>query len=174
MELVRGEVLDAELLRRAVAGADVVLCALGLRRNGRSPWAALLSPPNLMERVAECLISAMRRERLSRAVVISAGGVGDSVAQLSAPVRRLVRQGQIAVAYQDLERMEGVLAQSGLDTLAVRPVTLIDGPPRRNRVRPVLRYGLTSAIRRSEVADWMLCAAGRSGTFPERSVLIAA
>ena len=169
--VLRGEVLDADFLRGAVEGVEVVLCALGLRRAGKSPWSALLSPADLMERVAGILVSSMRSGGVSRGVVISAAGVGDSIAQLSRPVRWLVRQGQLRVAYRDLERMEQVLACSGLDILTVRPVTLLDGPPRK-QAQEVERYGLTSTVRRSEVADWMLSAAERPDRFSKRAVLL--
>ncbi len=57
----------------------------------------------------------MERAGVRRLVAISAGGVGDSLAQLTAPVMWLVTRGNIAVAYQDLERMEGILRASKLD-----------------------------------------------------------
>jgi uncharacterized protein YbjT (DUF2867 family) len=82
-----------------------------------------------------------------------------------------VTRGNIAVAYRDLERMEHILAGSALDWVAVRPVTLADGPP-TGRARPVPRYGLTSTIRRSDVAAWMLGALERTAEFAERTVLL--
>jgi uncharacterized protein YbjT (DUF2867 family) len=117
------------------------------------------------------LVPAMRSHGVPRLVVISAAGVGDSLPRLTRPVRRLVASGNVAVAYRDLAAAEEVLAASGLDWLAVRPVTLLDGPPRRP-ARPVARYGLLSTIRRSEVARWMLDAVERPAPFAERRVLL--
>ena len=117
------------------------------------------------------LVPAMERAGVSRLVAISAGGVGDSAAQLTATVRWLVTRGNIAVAYRDLERMESVLRESTLDWLVVRPVTLADGPP-AGRARPVARYGATSRVRRSDVAAWMLDALERRDRFAERTVLL--
>ena len=167
----RGDVTDAAALDRALAGRDAVLSALGLRRAGRSPWAPLRSPPDLTARATRALVPAMRRRGIDRLVAISAAGVGDSLARLGWPVRRLVATGNVAVAYRDLERMERVLEESALDWLAVRPVTLADGAPRR-AARPVERYGLTSSVRRSEVAAWMLDAVERPAPFAERRVLL--
>lgn len=62
--------------------------------------------------------------------------------------------------------MESVLRASTLDWLAVRPVTLTHGPP-TGRARPVDRYGITSTVRRSDVASWMLEAL--SGASPSPS-----
>ncbi|HEX6058657.1 MAG TPA: NAD(P)H-binding protein [Gemmatimonadaceae bacterium] len=167
----RGDVTDPSALDRALTGRDAVLSALGLRRAGRSPWAPLRSPPDLTERAMRALVPAMGRRGVERIVAISAGGVGDSLARLGWPVRRLVATGNVGVAYRDLERMERVLEESGLDWLAVRPVTLADGEPRR-AARPVERYGLTSSVRRSEVAAWMLDAVERPAPFAERRVLL--
>ncbi len=110
---------------------------------------------------------------MRRLVVVSAGGVSDSMARLSAPVRCLVTRGNIDIAYQDLARMESVLHASTLDWLGVRPVTLAHGPP-TGRAREVERYGLTSKVRRSDVATYMLDALERREPFPGRTVLLGA
>ena len=169
--VVRGEATAAPVLDAAVRGHDVVLSALGLRRAGRSPWAPLRSPPDLTARVAEALVAAMHRHGVRRIVAVSAGGVGDSHAQLSAPVRWLVAAGNVAVAYRDLAGMEAVLAGSGLDWLVVRPVTLTDGAP-TGLARPVRRYTLASTVRRADVAAYMLAAAERALPHEDRRVLL--
>jgi uncharacterized protein YbjT (DUF2867 family) len=171
VRVTRDDPLDAGVLEAAVQGRDAVASCIGLRRGGRSPWAPLRSPANLVESVMRTLVPAMERAGVQRLVAISAGGVGDSMAQLTAPVRWLVTRGNVAVAYQDLARMESVLRASTLDWLAVRPVTLAHGPP-TGRARPVTRYGLTSTVRRSDVAAWMLDALERREPFAERTVLL--
>jgi hypothetical protein len=97
--------------------------------------------------------------------------VGDSVKQLTWPVRRLVRAGNIGVAYRDLAEMERTLANSSLDWCVARPVTLVNGPPRKPAHR-VERYRLLSHIRRSEVAAWMLAAVERPTPFVDRQILL--
>jgi putative NADH-flavin reductase len=167
----RGDVTDAGVLDAVVPGHDAVLCALGLRRAGRSPWAPLRSPADLTERTMRHLLPAMQRHAVARLVVISAAGVGDSYARLSWPVRRLVTSGSVALAYRDLAAVEARLAASDRDWLAVRPVTLTDGAPRKP-ARAVSRYGLLSTVRRSEVAGWMLDAVARPTPFAERRILL--
>ena len=56
-------------------------------------------------------------------------------------------------------------------TLAVRPVTLVNGPP-TGLAGKVDRYGLFSMIRRSDVAAWMLGALVRPTPFVEQTVLL--
>ena len=169
--VVRGEVTDPETLDRVLPGHDGVLSALGLRRAGLSPWAPLRSPPDLTTRVAEILARAMQHHGISRLVVISAGGVGDSFAQLTWPVRIMVQAANVGVAYRDLAGMEAVLAGSALDWLVARPVTLVNGAARAPASR-VDRYSLWSTVRRSEVALWMIDAIEHDTPVLERRVLL--
>ena len=81
--------------------------------------------------------------------------VGSSQMQANAIVRRMLRSGSIGVAYRDLEAAERTIERAEIDSLTVRPVTLVPGVPTGN-AGPVDRYGLLSTIRRSDVAQWML------------------
>ena len=172
----RGDATDAATLDAAVAaiagGDDVaVLSCLGLRRAGKSPWAPLRSPPDLTARVTRLPLPAMRRHGLRRVVALSAAGVGDSLAHCSWPVRRLVAAGNVGVAYRDLAAMEAALAASDAAWIVARPVTLVDGAP-TGGARQVARYGLTSIIRRADVAAWMLGALARPTSFVEQTILL--
>jgi uncharacterized protein YbjT (DUF2867 family) len=169
--VIRGDVLDPAVLAAAVDGQDAVASCLGLRRASKSPWAALRSPPDLTTRVAASLVPIMERAGPRRLVAVSAGGVAESITQLTAPVRWIVSSGNVAVAYRDLAEMERRLSASRLDWLAVRPVTLMNGAP-TGRAGPVTRYGLFSIIRRSDVAAWMLGALARKTPYIEQTVLL--
>jgi putative NADH-flavin reductase len=171
VRVVRGDLTDPEFLETVVTGHDAVISCVGLRRAGKSPFAKLLSPSDLTTRLASTLTRAMESQNVRRLVVTSAGGVGDSFAQLTWPVQQLVSTGNVAVAYRDLAGMEARLAASSLDWLAVRPVTLMNGAP-AGRARPVPRYGLVSIIRRSDAAQWMVRAATQHDSFVEHTVLL--
>lgn len=167
----RGDLTDPSFLETAVNGHDAVVSCVGLRRDGLSPFARLLSPADLTTRLASSLTRAMESRNVRRVVVISAGGVGDSFAKLTWPVQRLVTAGNVAVAYRDLAGMEARFAASSLDWLAVRPVTLMPGSP-RGRARPVDSYDLFSTVRRSDVATWVVAAAKRHDVFVNHHVLL--
>jgi uncharacterized protein YbjT (DUF2867 family) len=168
----RGDVTDPDTLDAAVAGHDAVVSCLGLRRAGRSPWAALRSPPDLTERVTRALIAAMRRHRVRRLAVVSAGGVAESLARLTWPVRRLVATANVGVAYRDLAAMERLLdSATDLEWVVARPVTLVDGDP-TGGAREVARYGLASTIRRADVAAWLLAAVAQPPVVARRKVLL--
>ena len=167
----RGDLTDPDFLESVVAGQDAVVSCVGLRRGGLSPFARLLSPPDLTTRLASTLARAMDNQHVRRLIVLSAGGVGDSFPSLTWPVQQLVQTGNVAVAYRDLAGMEARLSASSLDWLAVRPVTLMNGGL-LGRARPVQQYGLTSIIRRADVAAWMIKSATQHDSFIDHTVLL--
>ena len=172
IEVIRGEVLEEGVLDRALEGCEAVLSALGIKRKTPwNPWSALASPPDLATQVAGRLVEAMPGHGVRRVVAISAGGVGESVRQLHPLLRWLIANSNVAASYRDLEGMEAVFAGSGLDWLAVRPTTLMAGPP-TGFVQVVHRFGLFSRTTRGDVAAWMLAAAERPEPFAERTPMI--
>ena len=171
VRVIRGDVVDPAIIATAVENKDAVASCLGIRRASKFPWAPILSPPDFTARVASALIPAMSHAGVRRVVAISAGGVAESITQLTTPVRWMVGAGTIGVAYRDLAEMERLLSASLLDWLAVRPVTLMDGPP-TGRVGKVEKYGLFSIVRRADVAAWMLGALARPTPYVEQTVLL--
>lgn len=167
--LLQGEVLDADFLAEAVARHHTVVSCLGLRRVSVVPWSRLLSPPDLVQTVMRSLIQHASAE--TRVVWISAGGVGESRAQASAPIRFLIDAGHVGTAYRDLEAAEHLVLEAGLPWLAVRPVTLLPGGPSRGAA-PVDKYGLFSLVRRGDVASWMLDVADGTRRFGGPSVML--
>ena len=171
VRVIRGDVVDPAIIATAVENKDAVASCLGIRRASKFPWAPILSPPDFTARVASALIPAMSHAGVRRVVAISAGGVAESITQLTTPVRWMVGAGTIGVAYRDLAEMERLLSASLLDWLAVRPVTLMNGPP-TGRVGKVEKYGLFSIVRRADVAAWMLGALARPTPYVEQTVLL--
>ncbi|MFO0617632.1 MAG: NAD(P)H-binding protein [Polyangiaceae bacterium] len=156
VRLFRGSPLDRTALDAALDGQDVVLSCLGLRRaNPRNPWSALTSPPDLMEKVMAELVPAMKARGVKRIVAVSSAGVAESFPKMNFVMRFLVRRSTIGAAYRDLANMEAALAASGLDWVAVRPVTLTNRP-REERVDVVDGFAMTATISRRTVAEWMI------------------
>ena len=153
VSLVVGDVLDPTFVAEAVRGHDIVVSALGMRY--AHPWAARRSPDDFAERATRNIVEAMKTAGVDRLVVISAAGVGDSHAALNWPMRVMLKTSNVGVAYADLERMESVLSESGLDWHAVRPTTLTHGE-RTGRAHPTDAFRVTSTISRADVAEWLL------------------
>ena len=155
VEVVTGEVTEPAFLVPLLERSDSVISCLGLRRAGKSPWAKLQSPPDLVQRVASTIGEVFGGDVDRRLVWLSAGGAGSSRSSASAFVKRLTECGNVGVAYRDLEAAEESLDHTAVRHLAVRPVTLTPGAP-DGRATPIARYRITSTIRRSNVAQWMI------------------
>lgn len=173
VRLVRGDVLDRATIDAAVAGQDAVLSCLGIRReNPKNPWSKLTSPPDLMARVMANLVPAMKSHGVKKVVAVSSAGVAESFPTMNFVMRYLVRKSTIGYAYRDLEQMEKALAESDLDWVAVRPVTLTNGAKPQS-VKEVDGFGLTATISRRTVAAWMIARAEDSSPIQARLPMIA-
>jgi uncharacterized protein YbjT (DUF2867 family) len=172
VRVIRADVTSPGTITGALPGQDAVLSCLGIRRrHPANPWSTITSPFDLTSRATRQLVAAMQRQGVARAAAISAGGVGDSAPLIPALLRGMIARSKVGVAYRDLEVMESVLRGSGLDWMAVRPVTLINGPP-TGRAALMPRYRLWSRISRADVAGWMLAAVEEPSPFPHRTPLI--
>lgn len=160
VELVIGDVLDPSFVARVIGGHDIVVSALGMRY--AHPWATRRSPDDFTEHATRNIVTTMKDAGIDRLVVVSAAGVGDSRAALNWPMRVMLKTSNVGVAYADLERMEAVLAESGLDWHAVRPTTLTHGD-RTGRAHPTDAFGVTATIPRADVAEWLLHAVESPG-----------
>ncbi len=169
--IVRGQVTDPEFVRSIIADHGIIISCLGLRRANLTPWGKLLSPPNLIESVTKHLTDCMQKSKEYRFIWISAGGVGSSQMQLSSLVRRMVSLGNIRIAYKDLENAERIIEHTDINSLAVRPVTLVPGAP-TGKVGTTNRYTLLSVVRRGDLAQWMLNAAESEQLYENKSVLL--
>jgi uncharacterized protein YbjT (DUF2867 family) len=152
----RGDALDHLALERVARDQDAVISCIGPQRtNPRNPWSPLRPPPRAATRSATAVAAALSQADVRRFVAISAAGVGDSRSAMNAAMRWMLRHSTIGEMYADLEAMERVLAQSTLDWLSVRPVTLVDAGP-STRARIVSRYRATSIVGRADVAAWLV------------------
>src|SRR5690349_3093386 len=120
----------------AIRGAGVVVTAVGPNFATRhNPRTAMTSPPDLHQRLARALISAMSDSAPpARLLTVSTASMGPADNLMGAGPRLLFRFFRTALVPnlgrvgQDLRAMEEELAASGLDWYALRPVKLTDGP----------------------------------------------
>lgn len=156
VSLLRGDVTQPDVIDRAVRGQDVVLSALGIRRrNHQNPWSPLASPADFTEATARSLVAAMREHRVPRVIAVSAAGVGESASGLNLMMRFMIRFTNVGANYRDLDRMEAVYRESGLDWCCVRPTGLKDGPA-TGSVASIPDFPFNAWISRADVAKWMV------------------
>jgi uncharacterized protein YbjT (DUF2867 family) len=150
LEWIAGDATEQVDLTTALNGVDAVLCALG------TPIGRSLLPTDLMRATVEALVPAMFERGVNRVVLLSALGVGRSVAYAPTTFRLAFRTLGRAIG-TDKDRAEGGLAASDLDWTIVYPPLLTDGPR-----TGTYRHGETLALHgiprigRGDVADFML------------------
>jgi putative NADH-flavin reductase len=125
-EVVEGSVFDLAAVRRTVAGADVVLSALGARS---------LKKEDVLERAVPLIVQAMRSEGVRRIVALgSAGALEDSLKKQAAwrrwVVQKIVYNTVLKWAVASQISQWRTLAGSGLDFTMVMPPMLTDGKAR--------------------------------------------
>lgn len=130
------DVFDVAFAARAVRYADVVVSAAGPNFTVRhNPRTAMTSPPDLHQRLARTLITAMRDAApQARLICVSTASMGPAdtvmgpMPRLLFPFMRTLAVPNLGLVGKDLRAMEGELAASGLDWHTLRPVKLTDGP----------------------------------------------
>jgi nucleoside-diphosphate-sugar epimerase len=138
--LLTPDILTPGFAAKAIHGADVVVIAVGPNFATRhNPRTAMTSPPDLHQRLARTVISAMSDPvPPARLITVSTASMGPADNVMGAGPRLLFRFFRTVLVPnlgrvgQDLRAMEEELAASGLDWYALRPVKLTDGPLTKN------------------------------------------
>lgn len=164
----QGSLTDVAFLSRVIAGADVVLSALGLRLPGLAPWHTP-EQPDFLDKSTAAIVTAMKTVGARRAIVVSSSGIGDSAAMLPGFFKAFTKVTALRHVWPALNRMEEAWQRSGLDVTFVRPTGLTDGPATGTVVVPTKLVGQAS-IARADVAAFMLDEAARPDL--RRAVLI--
>jgi putative NADH-flavin reductase len=143
------DVLDPAAVSQAIAGQDVVLCAVGAD--------ARRSPTTLYSTAARNILQAMQEHHVRRLIFLSNFGVLDETAQdmrgaaLLFLAKRFLRH-----ALADHRRALAEIQRHTVEWIVVRPLPLTDGPwtgSYRVAVDGLPRKG--SHIARADVADFM-------------------
>jgi len=172
IKIIEGDVHDPETIKKAMEGRDAVISCLGIKRKTQNnPWSPLASPTNLAELAIQNVISIMKEQEVNRLITISAAGVGDSISTLSPLMKFMVKRSNIKYTFQDFDRVEKLMKNSGLDSLAIRPVALVDSEW-SNKAKIVDKFKMSSKISRAEVAQWMMNSLERPGTYKTSTEMI--
>jgi putative NADH-flavin reductase len=148
LTVIKGNVLDKSLLTQIIAGKDAVISALGV---GRS-----LKSGDLMANAVNLLIPAMIEKQVSRLILLSAFGVGETFAQASF-IQKLVFRLPLRNMYADKAKADEQVRNSKLDWTLVYPVLLTDKPGTGTyKVGEKLPMKGMSKISRADVADFMV------------------
>lgn len=147
MKVIRGDILDAASVEKAVRGQDAVLCAVGAGSKGR-----------VRSEGTRHIICAMEQANVKRFICLSTLGVGNSWGNLGFFWKYVMFKGLLRQAYADHVRQESYVKDSHLDWTIVRSGAFTDGSH-----TGVYRHGFPGTdktskleISRADVADFML------------------
>ena len=148
--LITGNALDPKAVAEALTGSDAVISALG---TPVSPFREV----RLLSSATRILVDEMRRQGVSRLLAITGMGAGDSAGHGGFFFDRVFKPLMLRKVYQDKDRQEAIIRESGLDWTIVRPSVLNDKPA-TGRVRAMIDladfHGGT--ISRADVAGFIL------------------
>jgi uncharacterized protein YbjT (DUF2867 family) len=150
-EIILGDARDELALSRAVDGCDAVISALG------PSSISLFREVTLLSTATRALLKAMQEKHVRRLVCITGMGAGDSRGHGGLLFDWLIMPLALRKIYEDKDRQEALVRQSGLDWTLVRPSVLNNKPP-RNAVRTLVDLGGFSggAISRGDVARFVV------------------
>jgi putative NADH-flavin reductase len=114
--------------------------------------------PNYFSQGTGYTIDAMKMHGVRRLVVLSALGTGESRQLMNFFVRTLVASLLLRAPFEDHERQETLVKESGLDWVIARPGRLSSGPARKKYVKRTAIEPIPSSISRADVADFLVAA----------------
>jgi uncharacterized protein YbjT (DUF2867 family) len=157
VELLRGDVCEADTVAQAVQGVEAVIVVLSMVRTSNSPWARITTPRDLHTRAASLLLSACAEAGVRRYITVSAHGVGPSRPRAGWAFLALVHSSNIGVAYDNLAEAEQRVMASALDWTIVRPTRLTDAVGSgRWTASEELETGSMARIPRADLARFLV------------------
>lgn len=148
LTVIKGDVLDAAVLMKALEGKDAVLSALG---RGKT-----LKSYNLISNAVSILVPAMHTTGVKRVIFESAFGVGESFMQANF-IQKIIFSTFLKNIYADKTKAEVQLRNSELEWTLVYPVVLTNGP-RTGKYKAGEKLPMKGMpkISRADVANFML------------------
>jgi len=151
---IAGSFHDAQAVHDAVAGHDAVVITAAA-----TSMRAFRDNPSYFSDGTAHVIDAMKQHGVSRLVMLSALGVGESRPLLPFLARKLLADLLLALPYADHERQERLVRESGLDWVVARPGRLTNGAAKLSYRRAEGLERVPATISRADVADFLVEAA---------------
>jgi putative NADH-flavin reductase len=115
IDITQGTPYDFEAVEKALSGCDAVISTLNISRKSDNPWAALVSPKDLISKSASNAVLAMNAAGIKRFIALSAIGAGSSWKTTPAILKLIVSISNLKYAYRDHAKQEEILKDSSLD-----------------------------------------------------------
>ena len=115
IDITQGTPYEFETVEKALSGCEAVINALNISRKSDNPWAALVSPIDLISKSATNAVTAMNKAGIKRYIALSAIGAGSSWKTTPAILKFIVSISNLKYAFQDHGKQEEILKDSSLD-----------------------------------------------------------
>ena len=164
-QVVSGDVTDAAAIATAARGHDAVISTLGVKNVRKTP--------TLITDTVRAVIASARTSGVDRFVIVSAFGVGDSLAKASF-LARLIFRTALRKKYEDKAASERLLRASGLKWTLEYPGALNDragGGYTAISLEDVTTLPILPSTSRENVADFLLHSAVND-TFTRQIVVV--
>jgi putative NADH-flavin reductase len=161
-----GDFHQRDSVAAAVRGQDAVIITASATR-----LSAFKANPNYFSQGTAYTIEAMRAHGPRRLVVLSAFGVGASRELNNFLVQKLLFGLLLKLPYEDHERQERLVEESGLDWVIAQATKLTNGRARGRYVKTAELKPVPQFISRADTADFLVCAA-ESDDWVRKTVLL--
>jgi len=151
---LKGDFHSRESVDGAVRGHDAVIITASA-----TSLRAFKENPNYFSLGTGYAIEAMKTHGVRRLIILSALGTGESRKLMNFFVQKLVLSLLLKAPFEDHERQEALVMESGLDWVIARPGRLTNGPARKKYVKTSAIEPVPSSISRADVADFLVTAA---------------
>lgn len=149
LTVFEGDILDADRVSAAIAGADAVVSTLGPTDN---------KAEFVVSRGMENILAGMKAHGVSRLVATAGAGVKDANDDpkfINTLMNRILRILSSNV-YADMVRMVGIIRESDVDWTVVRVPRLTDGPKRGEVTAAWVGKGMGMQLTRADLASFVL------------------
>ena len=146
-----GSFFEAAAVQAAVTGHEAVIPTASA-----SSLRAFREQPEYFSRGTALVVAAMKAAEVRRLVVLSAYGVGESRRAVGFLTDKLVLSFLLRLPFEDHERQERLVRESGLDWVLARPTRLTNGPARGRFVKTAAVEKVPGSISRADVAAFLL------------------
>lgn len=149
LTVLPGDIEEEAVVFQAVAGMEAVVVTIGIRPT----W----QPVTVFSRGTKNVLTAMAAQGVPRLLVVTGIGAGDSKGHGGFFYDLIFQPLLLKTIYEDKDRQEELIRQSGTDWTIVRPGFLTNGPlTGRYRVITDLTGVIAGKISRADVAHFLL------------------
>lgn len=149
LKVMKGDILDKDSIKEAINGQDVVCLTIGIK--------ATRKPVSVFSKGTKTVVEAMKDSSCKRLICVTGVGAGDSKGHGGFLYDKIFKPLFLKTIYEDKDRQEAIVRESGLDWVIVRPGFLTTGP-RTGKYRVLTKLNGVKAgkISRADVAAFIL------------------